>query len=75
MTADCATSLHPLATIWDSTPLFETLDAIDIAAPSASHRAAVEAFAKGAEHSLGRHVEMTQGLLPIQAIGGHAHLV
>lgn len=40
---------YPLATIWDSTPLFETLDAIDIAAPTASHRAAVEAFAKGAE--------------------------
>ncbi|HTC60764.1 MAG TPA: glycoside hydrolase family 76 protein [Solirubrobacteraceae bacterium] len=40
---------YPLATIWDSTPLFEALDAIDIAAPSASHRAAVEAFAKGAE--------------------------
>ncbi len=40
---------YPLATIWDSTPLFETLDAIDIAAPSSAHRAAVEAFAKGAE--------------------------
>jgi hypothetical protein len=40
---------YPLATIWDSTPLFEALDAIDIAAPSPSHRAAVEAFAKGAE--------------------------
>ena len=40
---------YPLATIWDSTPLFEALDAIDIAAPSPAHRAAVEAFAKGAE--------------------------
>lgn len=40
---------YPLATIWDSTPLFEALDAIDIAAPSPVHRAAVEAFAKGAE--------------------------
>jgi hypothetical protein len=39
---------YPLATIWDATPLFETLDAIDIAAPSPSHRKAVEAFAAGA---------------------------
>jgi hypothetical protein len=40
---------YPLATIWDATPLFETLDAIDIAAPSSAHRAAVTAFARGAE--------------------------
>jgi hypothetical protein len=40
---------YPLATIWDATPLFEALDAIDIAAPSPAHRAAVEAFARGAE--------------------------
>jgi hypothetical protein len=31
----------PLATIWDATPLFETLDAIALAAPSAAHRAAL----------------------------------
>jgi hypothetical protein len=40
---------YPLATIWDATPLFETLDAIDIAAPSPAHEQAVEAFARGAE--------------------------
>jgi hypothetical protein len=40
---------YPLATIWDSTPMFEALDAIDIAAPSVSHRTAVEAFARGAK--------------------------
>jgi hypothetical protein len=40
---------YPLATIWDATPLFEALDAIDIAAPSPAHRAAVVAFARGAE--------------------------
>jgi hypothetical protein len=40
---------YPLATIWDATPLFETLDAIDIAAPSPTHRAAVDTFAAGAE--------------------------
>lgn len=40
---------YPLATIWDATPLFEALSAIEIAAPSAAHRAAVAAFARGAE--------------------------
>jgi hypothetical protein len=40
---------YPLATIWDATPLFEALDAIDIAAPTPAHRAAVVAFARGAE--------------------------
>lgn len=40
---------YPLATIWDSTPLFEALDAIEIAAPSPAHRGAVAAFARGAE--------------------------
>ena len=40
---------YPLATIWGSVPLFETLDAIAIAAPSPAHRAAVEGFARGAE--------------------------
>jgi hypothetical protein len=40
---------YPLATIWDSVPLFETLDAVAIAAPSPAHRAAVAAFARGAE--------------------------
>ncbi|MFZ1154797.1 MAG: glycoside hydrolase family 76 protein [Solirubrobacteraceae bacterium] len=40
---------YPLATIWDATPLFEALSAIEIAAPSAAHRAAVGAFAGGAE--------------------------
>ncbi len=40
---------YPLARIWDAVPLFETLDAIDIASPSPAHRAAVVAFADGAE--------------------------
>jgi hypothetical protein len=40
---------YPLATIWDAAPLFEALDAIAMAAPSAAHRAAVAAFARGAE--------------------------
>lgn len=40
---------YPLATIWDAVPLFEALDAIQIAAPSPAHEAAVSAFANGAE--------------------------
>jgi hypothetical protein len=40
---------YPLATIWDATPLFEALSAIEIAAPTPAHRAAVEAAASGAE--------------------------
>jgi Glycosyl hydrolase family 76 len=40
---------YPQATIWDATPLFETLAAIEIAAPSPAHRRAVLEFARGAE--------------------------
>jgi len=40
---------YPLATIWDTTPLFEALDAIAIARPTPAHKAAVERFARGAE--------------------------
>jgi hypothetical protein len=40
---------YPLATIWGSVPLFESLDAVALAAPSAAHRTAVNAFARGAE--------------------------
>ena len=40
---------YPLATIWGAVPLFETLDLLDIAQPSAKHRRAVAAFAHGAE--------------------------
>ncbi len=44
----------PLATIWGSVPLFESLDAIALAAPSATHRRAVTRFASQAEHYLNR---------------------
>jgi hypothetical protein len=39
----------PLVTIWGSVPLFEALDAIAIAQPSAANRAAVARFAAAAE--------------------------
>jgi hypothetical protein len=37
------------ATIWGAVPLFEALDAVAIAAPTAANRAAVERFARGAD--------------------------
>src|ERR1700742_1951929 len=40
---------YPLATIWDIVPLFQSLDAIAIASPTASHLSAVKRFATGAE--------------------------
>jgi hypothetical protein len=54
----------PLATIWGITPLFETLAAIDIAAPSPSHRAALSAFANGAERYFDRGLRPTPGYAP-----------
>src|SRR5436305_11899299 len=38
---------YPLATIWGSVPLFETLSAIATADPSAANRKALQAFAEG----------------------------
>jgi hypothetical protein len=55
---------YPLATIWDATPLFETLDAIEIAAPSPAHRAAVAAFAKGAERYYNATLRPSPGFAP-----------
>jgi len=40
---------HPLASIWDSVPLFETLDEIATASPTSAHIAAVKSFANFAE--------------------------
>jgi hypothetical protein len=54
----------PLATIWGSVPLFEALDAVDVAAPSAAHRAAVAAFARGAERYFNATLRPTQGYAP-----------
>jgi hypothetical protein len=50
---------HPLATIWDSVPLFESLDELALANPSRANKAAVVRFANGAERywdpGLGAH--------------------
>jgi glycosyl hydrolase family 76 len=40
---------HPLATLWGVLPLFEALDALAIADPTRTRRAAVARFARGAE--------------------------
>jgi hypothetical protein len=40
---------YPLASIWDSVPLFETLDEIAMASPTSSHVSAVKSFANYAE--------------------------
>jgi hypothetical protein len=55
---------YPLATIWDATPLFEAIDAIDIAAPSPAHRAAVAAFARGAERYWDAKLRPTPAFVP-----------
>ncbi|HEV2975041.1 MAG TPA: glycoside hydrolase family 76 protein [Solirubrobacteraceae bacterium] len=55
---------YPLATIWDSVPLFESLDAIAIAQPSAANRAAVASFARGAERYLNRGLRPLPGYSP-----------
>ena len=55
---------YPLATIWDIAPLFQSLDAIAIASPSAAHRRAVTRFAAGAERYLNRGLHPVPGYSP-----------
>jgi hypothetical protein len=55
---------YPLATIWDSVPLFESLDAIAIAQPTAANRRALTRFAAGAERYLNRGLRPLAGYSP-----------
>ncbi len=55
---------YPLATIWDIVPLFESLDAIDIAQPSSANRRALTRFATGAERYLNRGLHPLPGYSP-----------
>jgi hypothetical protein len=55
---------YPLATIWDIVPLFEALDAVAIAQPSAANRAAVARVAAGAERYLNRGLRPVPGYSP-----------
>lgn len=63
---------YPLATIWGSVPLFEALDAVAIAAPSPAHRAAVVAFANGAERYYDAGLRPTPGFAPYPGDRGQA---
>jgi hypothetical protein len=55
---------YPLATIWDIVPLFEALDAIAIAQPTAANRRALTRFATGAERYLNRGLRPLPGYSP-----------
>jgi hypothetical protein len=55
---------YPLATIWDIVPLFESLDAIAIAQPTAANTRAVARFAAGAERYLNRGLRPLPGFSP-----------
>ena len=55
---------YPLATIWDIVPLFESIDAIAIAQPSAAQPAAVASFAAGAERYLNHGLRPLAGYSP-----------
>jgi hypothetical protein len=55
---------YPLATIWDSVPLFQSLDAIAIAQPTPANRRALTRFAAGAERYLNRGLEPIPGYSP-----------
>jgi hypothetical protein len=55
---------YPLDTIWGIVPLFEALDAIAIAEPTATNRASVARFARGAERYLNRGLRPLPGYSP-----------
>jgi len=55
---------YPLATIWDIVPLFQALDAIAIAQPTAANRSALAGFAAGAERYLNRGLRPLPGYSP-----------
>jgi len=55
---------YPLATIWDIVSLFEGIDAIAIAQPTAANRRAVVSFAAGAERYLNRGLRPLPGYSP-----------
>lgn len=47
---NCSSGYYPMLTIWGSVPMFEALDAIDIAKPTPAHRAQLDRFARYSEH-------------------------
>jgi uncharacterized protein YyaL (SSP411 family) len=55
---------YPLATIWDIVPLFQSLDAIAIAQPTAANKRTVARFAAKAERYLNRGLRPVPGYSP-----------
>jgi hypothetical protein len=55
---------YPLATIWDIVPLFQSLDAIATAQPTAANRSALARFAAGAERYLNHGLRPLAGYSP-----------
>lgn len=45
----CTRGPYPLATLWATVPLFETLDALETAQPSPAHKALLDRFARQSE--------------------------
>ncbi len=46
----CANGPYSLLTVWGEVPMFESVDALQIADPSPAHRALVDRFARASEH-------------------------
>ena len=47
---DCTHGPYILLTVWGEVPMFEAVDALEIAHPSSAHRALVDRFARASEH-------------------------
>ncbi len=62
-------SRYPLATIWDVVPLFEALDGVAIANPTAANRARVVRFAHYAERYWDRPLRPAPGYAPYPGDG------
>jgi len=45
----CAHGPYPLLTLWSQVPMFESVDALEMASPSVAHRALVDRFARANE--------------------------
>ena len=63
---------YPQATIWDAVPLFEALDGVALASPSAATRGAVDRFAHGAERYFDRSLSPHGGFAPYPGDRGPA---
>lgn len=65
-----ATTRLPLAKLWDTNGLFEALDEVAIAQPTAAHLAAVTSFANGSERYWNSHLRPVPGYAPYRGDSG-----